>query len=238
MSDDVEPDKTTQEQRAVYTIETIPALDQRGDPIPHRFLRTEATTDHAALFLPGAEIAFLHPALYYGMIECMSREADILWVGYSARPQFLSLSLEDKAIQARRDSVVACQSLLEQRPYQRLTLIGKSLGTLAMGELLTTARLEMLVQAIWLTPLFLDQALRNQIRQASVPSLFVIGTRDAGYDPAYVREVGDRYAGKGEVLVIEGADHGLEVGADGADVLGSVQALEQVMRAIQAFLRL
>lgn len=145
--------------------------------------------------------------------------------------------MEEKAIQAKRDSVAACRALLDQRPYQRLTLIGKSLGTLAMGDLLTTFLVAMPVHAIWLTPLFLDQELLEQIRQASAPSLFVIGTRDAGYDPAYVRAVREWYAGKGDVLVIEGADHGLGVGAEGADVLGSVQALEQVMRAIQAFLR-
>jgi hypothetical protein len=52
-----------------------------------------------------------------------------------------------------------------------------------------------------------------------------------------VREVRDWYAGKGDVLVIEGADHGLDVGAEGTDVLGSVQVLEQVMRAMEAFLR-
>jgi hypothetical protein len=232
-----ESDETTKEQRAVYSFETLPLLDQRDDPVPHRFLRSEAATDHAMLLLPGSEIAFLHPALYYCMIECMRREADILWVGYSMRSGFLPLSLAEQALQAKRDSVAACRALLEQRPYQRLTLIGKSLGTLAMGELLTTSLVAMPVQAIWLTPLFLDQQLRDQIRPASVPSLFVIGTRDAGYDPAYVREVRDSYAGKGDVLVIEGADHGLVVGADGADVLGSVQALEQVMGAIQAFLR-
>lgn len=221
----------------MYSIETLPLLDQRDDPVPHRFLRAEVATEHAALLLPGAEIAFLHPALYYCISECMRREADMLWVGYSLRPGFLSASLEERALQAKQDSAAACQALLEQRPYHRLTLIGKSLGTLAMGDLLTASLVTMPAQAIWLTPLFLDQALRDQIHHVSVPSLFVIGTQDAGYDPGYVREVRDSYAGKGEVLVIEGADHGLEVGADGTDVLGSVQVLEQVMRAIQAFLR-
>jgi len=59
-----EPDETTKEQRAVYSFETLPVLDQRDDPIPHRFLQPAAATDHAALLLPGSEIAFLHPALY------------------------------------------------------------------------------------------------------------------------------------------------------------------------------
>jgi pimeloyl-ACP methyl ester carboxylesterase len=214
----------------VHTFETLPLRDQWDEPIPHRFLRCAAATDHAALLLPGAEVAFLHPALYYCVIECMRCQADILWVGYGARPQFPSLSLAEKAIQAKQDTLDACRAL-----------IGKSLGTLAMCHLLTATLVAMPVQAIWLIPLFQHQDLREQLRQVCVPSLFVIGTRDAHYDPAYVRELRDCYAGKGEALVIEGADHGLEVGAEGADLLGCLlgclRVLEQVMCAIGAFLR-
>jgi pimeloyl-ACP methyl ester carboxylesterase len=221
----------------MYTFETLPLHDQWDKPIPHRFLRRAIATEHAALLLPGAEIVFLHPALYYCVIACMRAEADILWVGYNARPGFLSRSMPDQLNQAKRDTVDAYQALLAQCPYQRLTLIGKSLGTLAMGHLLATTRLAMPTQAIWLTPLFQDQDLREQLRTVRLPSLFVIGTRDAQYDPAYVRALRDWYRGKGEALVLEGADHGLEVGAEAIDMLGSLRALAQVMCAIEAFLR-
>ena len=63
----------------MYTFETLPLCDQWDDPIPDRFLRRV-----------GAAVAFLHPALYDGVIACMRVEADILWVGYVARPRFLS----------------------------------------------------------------------------------------------------------------------------------------------------
>jgi hypothetical protein len=53
----------------------------------------------------------------------------------------------------------------------------------------------------------------------------------------YLREVQQRWTDEKHLLVIEGADHGLAVGVDGTDTLGSLQVLEQVMRAIQAFLR-
>jgi pimeloyl-ACP methyl ester carboxylesterase len=169
----------------MYTFETLPLCDHCDEPIPHRFLRRQAPSAHAALLLPDADVAFLHPALYVGVLACMRCEADILWVGYGARPRFRSRSLAEQAHQAnqanqaKQDTVAAYRALLERRPYQRLTLIGKSLGTLAMGELLTTARLEMPAQAIWLPPLWRDQELREQLRQVRAPSLFVIGTRDA-----------------------------------------------------------
>jgi hypothetical protein len=50
-----------------------------------------------------------------------------------------------------------------------------------------------------------------------------------------VRELQTRHSGRGAVLVIAGADHGLEVGSEGADLSGSLRALAQVMRAIEAF---
>jgi hypothetical protein len=69
----------------VYTFETLRLLSQQEDRVPHRFLRRAEATEHAALLLPGAESAFLHPALYYGVLVCMRAHADILLVAYGAR---------------------------------------------------------------------------------------------------------------------------------------------------------
>ena len=212
-------------------------LGHQDEPLPHSFLQREEETDHAVLILPGGEAFAQHPALYYGSLECMDRGADILWVGYNSRPQFASLSLEEKAVWALQDSIAAYQTLLEQRAYRRLTFIAKSIGTLVLGHLLTELPRKTPVQAIWLTPLINRQDLRAQIYRAAQPSLFVIGTQDHFFDAASVQEVQERSTEYGQMLLIEGADHGLEVGADGTDVLGSLQVLEQVMQAIQAFLR-
>lgn len=221
----------------MYLPRMLHILGHQDEPLPHRFLQREEETNHAVLILPGGEVFAQSPALYYSELECMHRGADILWVGYNARPQFGSLSLEEKAVWALHDSIAAYQTLLHQRAYTRLTLIAKSLGTLALGHLLTELPPKVPAQAIWLTPLINRQALRAQMYQAAQPSLFVIGTQDPFYDAASVREVQKRSAEYGHMLLIEGADHGLEVGTDGTDMLGSLQVLEQVMRAIQAFLR-
>ena len=47
--------------------------------------------------------------------------------------------------------------------YERVVLIGKSLGTLAMGHLLTMADPPPNVGAVWLTPLLSNERLRQQI---------------------------------------------------------------------------
>jgi hypothetical protein len=61
----------------------------------------------------------------------------------------------------------------------------------------------------------------------------VIGTADSHYDPGYLEEV--VLASGGESIVIEGADHSLEIVGD---TVGSIRAVEQVVRVMQRFLDL
>jgi hypothetical protein len=129
------------------------------------------------------------------------------------------------------DVVAAYQTGLAQRDYRQVTLIGKSLGTLAMGHLLTQQTLPAQVNAIWLTPLVKFDHLRQQIKQFEGKSLFVIGTADPHYDLDCLAEL--RQATGGEVVTVNEADHGLLIKGD---VVRSVQGLAEVMRAIEAFL--
>src|SRR5258708_36619796 len=128
---------------------TIPG--DQDEPASHRFWRQEEETDQGMLLLPGADVFLQTPILYYCFLEGLRRGADILWVGYHARPQVGALSREDKGIWARQDTAAAYQELLEQRSYKGLTLIGKSLGTLALEHLLSASSLTMPGQVAWLT---------------------------------------------------------------------------------------
>ena len=114
---------------------------------------------------------------------------------------------------------------------KRLTLIGKSLGTYALGIVVSAGFALPPTAAVWLTPLIRNEALRRQIREWGGPSLFVIGTNDPHYDPDLVEEV--RESTGGEVVTIDGADHILEIAGD---LPGSVRAVERVLVAMESFL--
>ena len=73
--------------------------------------------------------------------------------------------------------------------------------------------------------------MRADIARWGGHSLFVIGTADPFYDAAYLAEV--QHATRGETVVVDGADHSLEIQGD---VLRSLEAIMQVMRALQQFL--
>ena len=83
--------------------------------------------------------------------------------------------------------------------------------------------------AIWLTPLFRNERLREQIQQCRQKSLFVIGTADPNYDPGFLAEVGD----KEESLVIDGADHSLEIECN---LMRSLEAMERLIETIKRFI--
>ena len=173
------------------------------------------------------------PLFYYPTRLLLDAGVDVLQVeyDYSTRADFRQLSSSQRQTCLFTDSETACNAALAQRNYQRVTIIGKSIGTRAMGHLLTTSDRLMHARAVWLTPLLSDDILRRQIKECAQPSLFVIGTADPNYDRNYLAEV--KEATGGEVLVIEGADHSLEIQGN---TLRSLDALEQFLTTLKIFL--
>ncbi len=217
----------------MHSITTLPITGYRAEPVPNTFHRQDSEARHIAILLPGVAYTCHMPLLYYPTRLLLALGADVLWVeyAYQRRADFQALSDSERERWFISEVTAACQAALAQRPYQQITLIGKSLGTLAMGRLLTEdARLAQ-ARAIWLTPLLRNSRLRTQIQQTQQRSLFVIGTADSHYDPAHLAEM--QRATGGQVCVIDGADHSLEIEGD---LWRSLQAIEQVMRAIQTFL--
>jgi hypothetical protein len=219
----------------MYSSTTLDIRGHRGDAVPNTFFAQDSETHHLAFVFPGLGYTAHMPVLYYPRRLLLERGADVLLVEYDYREQ-ANLRMPRDPERDRwffDDVAAACGAGLGQRPYSGVTLVGKSLGTLAMGYLLTEDTRLAQAQCVWLTPLLRDDRLRAQMRRARGHSLFVIGTADGHYDPAYLDEV--RLASGGESVVIEGADHSLEIKGD---TVGSIRAVEQTVRAIQRFLDL
>jgi len=217
----------------MYSITTLPITGYRAEPVPNTFHRQDGEAHHVAILLPGVAYTCHMPLLYYPTRLLLALGADVLWVEYAyhRRADFQALSEAERERWFITDVTAACQAALAQRPYQQIALIGKSLGTLAMGHLLTEDAELAQARAVWLTPLLRNSRLRTQIQHTHQRSLFVIGTADSHYDPAHLAEM--QRATGGQVCVIDGADHSLEIEGD---IWRSLQAIEQVMRAIQTFL--
>jgi hypothetical protein len=215
----------------MYSIHKRDIRGYRHDKVPHTYLRQQEETTHLALVFAGAGINCQHPTLYYPTREVVSRGADALLIDYCLRPDFSDFAEQEIMACVTADSLAAVKAMWGERPYSHVTLIGKSLGTAAMGYLLATLPSGLRMQAIWLTPLLTDPDLGRQIQDRPPRSLFVIGTHDPWYDAGRLEEL--ELLTQGQSLVIPGADHLLEV-PEG--ITASLQVMEQVVHALEEFL--
>lgn len=172
------------------------------------------------------------PLFYYAENLLLEQGWDVLRVeyAYNQHPEFQTLPETERERWLLADATAAWRAGLGQRTYERVVLIGKSLGTLAMGHLLTTTD-QPSVSAVWLTPMLAEERLRQQIRQYGGPSLFVIGAADPHFDPEVMEAM--QAATKGEAVVVSDADHGMD---SPGDSVASVRAVERVIEALGRFL--
>lgn len=220
----------------MYTPQTLTIRGYQDEPVPHAFLRQETETRHLAVMLPGIAYTCDHPLLYYPARLLLDSGADVLRVeyAYNKNPAYKGLAPAEQGAWLDADVTAAYRAALTQRAYERMTLVGKSLGTLAMSHLLTSEEGLAAATAAWLTPLLRFEQPRSQIARwgRGGRSLFAIGSADPYYDAAGLAEV--EQATDGESIVIEGADHSLEIPGDMAR---SLEALRRVMQALGRFLR-
>jgi predicted alpha/beta-hydrolase family hydrolase len=215
------------------TATTLTIQGYRNEPVLNRFLRPEGAIDHLALLLPGYGYTLDMPLFYYAEKLLLERGWDVLRVeyAYNTRPEFQTLPKSERDRWLLADTTAAWRAGLGQRAYERVVLIGKSLGTMAMGYMLTMADPHPNVGAVWLTPLLGEERLRQQIQQYGGPSLFVIGTADPHFEPVVLEKM--QVATIGEAVVVRNADHGMDIPGD---PIASVRAVERVVEALSRFL--
>jgi hypothetical protein len=199
----------------------------QNEDVANTFFRQEHETRHLAILFPGLGYTAHMPVIYYPGCLLTTRGADVLRVEHS----YQAWSGKERIRCLNFNASSALDTALAQRKYEQVTLVGKSLGTYAVGHLLTTHAGLPQLQCIWLTPLLSDPELRSQIKKVKHRALFVIGTADPEYNAAQLAEV--QQATGGESILIDGANHSLEIGGD---VVQSIRAMQQVIECIQRFL--
>lgn len=213
-------------------IETLEIPGYRGEAVPNVFFQAPKDTAHLGVLLPGFGYTAQAPALYFSRILLLQHGADVLQVNYNYQhdPRF---NLRDEALfypWIEADARAALQAGLARRTYERVTLIGKSLGTLALGCLVEAEELRV-DDCIWMTPILSNERLRSQISLCKQRGLVIIGDEDHYYDEKTLEEL-ERVTGN-PTLVIPGADHALELPGKAVE---SVQAVEYIVEALDTFL--
>lgn len=217
----------------MYSISRLAIRGYRGESVPVTFFQQSVGSKHVAILLPGISYTCQMPLMYYLTGLFLGMNADALWVeyAYAQRRDFRTLPDDEQERWLLADVTAAWHAALAKGSYSTITLCGKSIGTIAMGHLLSTDSRLAPARAVWLTPVLKDERLRSQILATKQRSLLVIGTADANYDAGFVKKL--EALGNWDVVVLEGADHSLEIKDD---VFRSLPVMEQVMRRIHTFL--
>lgn len=129
----------------MYSFTTLDINGYRGEPVPNTFLRQAEEARRLGIVLPGWGYSADRPVLYYPGLVLLDRGADLLRVEYQyvRRPEYLAAEAEERERWLVDDVTAALEAGLAQRAYDEVTLVGKSIGTLAMGHLVAAdARLK------------------------------------------------------------------------------------------------
>jgi len=211
-----------------YSLDVPGYRDQR---VPNTFLAQPEPTSHLGIVLPGFRHTADRADLHFAGRILLDRRADLLRVDYVySQTNFMDQPEVEQDAWLACDVLAVCNAALSFRPYQSITLIGKSLGTKAMGHLLADQRFQG-ANCIWLTPLLTDEWLCSQIKHMRPRSLFIIGTADKFYQPDTLKQL--KNVTSGHSVVIEGANHELEVPDS---IPKTLTALKRMVQAMQEFI--
>lgn len=213
------------------TISSLDIVGYKNQPVPNTWLTHQAPAKHLGIVLPGYRYSADMPPMHYAGRALLEQGADLLSVDYAYyRTDFMKQPKSEQDRWMSSDILAVCDAVLSQCSYETFTLVGKSLGTVAMGHLLADRRFQQ-AACIWLTPLLTVAQLCSQIETARPRSLFVIGTADHYYKPDMLKQLEN--ITNGRALVLEGVDHSLEIQGD---IPGSLRALNQITQVVQEFL--
>jgi hypothetical protein len=208
------------------------AAGHGGRLVPNEYIAADDASDHVGICLPGYSYRAGMPGLHYAMQHLAAIGAHRFTVdfAYDRNDEFMRLRPQEQLARVAADGAAALDALFAWRRFQRLTIVGKSLGTLAMIQLLPARSDLAPAAAVWLTPPLKDPEFVELLQQCPQRSLVIIGAADASYDATQVERV--RGSGK-TVVVLPGVDHALEVKGD---VTASISAMQRMMEAFVAFL--
>ena len=214
----------------MYSITTI----NNDNSIPNTYFRQEKKSDHLSLILPGLNYTCDMPLLYYSTQVMLAAGADVVQVkyDYTQTERNQASSLRERFSQMKEDVTQIAQVALRQRDYQHLTLIGKSLGTLAIPYLLDADLPVKPQTVIFLTPILNELLPALNLIQQCAHTFYVIGTQDHYYDPDLITHF--RTETPDNFLIIEGANHSLEIPGE---IMQSLSQLKIIVERIDLFIK-
>lgn len=212
-------------------LSTLDVVGYKKQKVPNTFITHSVPSQHLGVILPGYRHSPDMADLNYAGRILLEQGADLLRVEYVYYyTNFLRQSESEQNRWISEDVFAVLNTCLSLRTYTKLTFVGKSLGAKAIGLLLADDRFKK-ASCVWSTPPLTAEWLCAQIEKIRPRSLFIMGTADKFYSPEIINRL-ERVT-NGKSVIIEGADHGLEIPES---IPKSLVALRQIVQALQEFL--
>jgi hypothetical protein len=200
--------------------------------ISNKFFDQNGAAKSLALILPGLRYTCDMPLLYYTTELLLIQGFDILQLWTESNdPDFQEASQLEQAQYLLEDSRALLEASNHGESYERLFLVGKSIGTLSMTFLLNMNVDLSNVHTIWLTPLLNLEPVAQAVQNLSGPAYFAGSSSDPTFDPGIVTQIQSMPNATLDVII--DADHSLEIPGDPGK---SIHALSQVMGSLTSFI--
>jgi len=220
------------DDKIMVKITTLEIPGFNDQPVPNTYYQQKDATPHLAIVLPGFGYTAKMPLLYYSTRLMLQIGTDVLSIdyAYNKMPEYKHCSEDEKTRWLMADVLAACNAGLGEGEYGKITLVGKSLGTIAIANLLASNETYSTARAVWLTPVLDMQLVRQGILDSLPRSFLAIGTNDPFYDATFIDQL--KLDAPDQVMVVDHADHGLEIKDD---LQQSLIELESLMQALLTF---
>ncbi|MFX0044592.1 MAG: hypothetical protein ACFE8Z_01970 [Candidatus Hermodarchaeota archaeon] len=216
----------------MYRFESLRIRGHREHSVPNTLRLLEEKSERLAVVFPGRGYTAQAPLLYYTISSLLHNGINVLSIDYQYfdNPDFESLERDEQMKWLYDDVESAYEAALTQIESRLELLVGKSLGTIAIGRILDSHPESSAYKVIWHTPLLLMPEITQQIEKHKPESLFVIGTADPHYDEQILARLVE--ATNGEAVVVDDANHAMEVPGGVND---SLWAMEKIVNSVGEF---
>ncbi|MBT2693769.1 alpha/beta hydrolase [Bacillus sp. ISL-55] len=214
----------------MYTFTKVSVSGYKNQPVPFQLIKQNKQASSLVVLLPGRGYTVQGPLFHYSTGVFLNKGFDVLHVNYDYNTvQSESLTLEEEIQQITEDVNSVLDHTLKYQSYADYTLIGKSLGTIALSSIVDRISLKN-AKIVWLTPLLQLDYVLDKMLSSSQNGLCIIGDED----PCFISEKFEKLNEKEnmQTLLIPGTEHSLNYADRPVD---SIDVLKKVITEISNF---
>ncbi len=216
----------------MWTKKSIEIVGNNKRNIKNRFFSHREKTNLLTIIVAGFGYTMDAPYIYYSKYIPYQLDSDVLVIDldYGQLDKFTEISDEKKDLWFKNDFEGIKDSIDKLTDYSKFWLIGKSLGTTVLYNLLKEKKLRIKTEKIiWLTPGTKAEEIYSAIVDLPISSFVVYGDKDPYTQNSQIDKL--KASENIKILSLKEGDHSLETD----DILQSIEYLKTYVKELKYF---